>query len=471
VACVIVAACSTDADTNTPTDPSDTVGATISEPTPVIVDYSPTVSDVGALMYLLVHPHVEVIAVSLPVTGEAGCELGIEVTLGILALFDSDAPVACDSEIPVGAKSWPPAFLTAQENLLFRLPKPTSPPSELTGPNLIARAASDAGRPVVLLAVAPLTNVARALNRHPDLREHLERIVIMGGAVDVAGNVEGTDSEWNLWIDAKAAAAVIASGVPITVIPLDATNDVPVPHYGRILDGAPESDALAYLDRLLRSFPAVTSGFFYLWDELAASIAAGEEHVVTEQMKVTVLDTGPDAGQMVRDDTGALITVATGVPDPRSFYADFLGTLAGAPVDVGRLATPEEAAYLRSVDDSLADLEEAFTTVFSESETPEQAGLDGITVADAAALIMSAIVTSHDTVADLNPPASLEEVHDNFLRVFGEVVGAQDAILLAAAEAETFDDIGPAVDVNIADACQPVTDEAAWLGVDIDLPC
>lgn len=74
----------------------------------VIVDYSPTVPDVGALMYLLAHPSVEVVAVTLPATGEAGCALGIEVTLGVLAMFDEQAiPVACDPDVPAHARMWP----------------------------------------------------------------------------------------------------------------------------------------------------------------------------------------------------------------------------------------------------------------------------------------------------------------------------------------------------------------------------
>jgi hypothetical protein len=64
-----------------------------SAPMSVIVDYSPTVSDVGGLVYLLAHPSVDVVAVTLPGTGEAGCDLGIEVTLGILAMFN-------EAEIP-----------------------------------------------------------------------------------------------------------------------------------------------------------------------------------------------------------------------------------------------------------------------------------------------------------------------------------------------------------------------------------
>ncbi|MCZ6505553.1 MAG: hypothetical protein O6834_06195, partial [Actinobacteria bacterium] len=151
-----VSACassSEDATTTSGIDVSTTstaVTADLSGPTPVIVDYSPTVSDVGGLMYLLAHPDVEVIAISLPVTGEAGCDLGFEVTLGILAMFgQEETPVACDPESPGHARSWQPAFLEGQENLSFGLPVSTVTASDERASDLIDRTAMEAGRPVV----------------------------------------------------------------------------------------------------------------------------------------------------------------------------------------------------------------------------------------------------------------------------------------------------------------------------------
>jgi len=318
-----------------PTTAANSVG--VRGPTPVIVDYSPTVSDVGGLMYLIAHPDVDVIAVSLPATGEAGCELGLEVTLGILTMFDQeDTPVACDPEVPAGAREWPPEFLEGHENLSSGLPASTATPSDLSAPDLIARAAAEAGRPVVLYAVAPLTNVAKALDLHPQLADHLLRIVIMGGAVDSPGNVQGANAEWNLWIDVAAAARVIASGIPITLVPLDATDDVPVPGwYQGALDDAERSEAIVYLDGLVEIFPAVTSGFYSFWDELAASVVAAQGHVSTEDMTILVVEGGPDDGRTARDDGGYSTRVAVGVPDPERFYGDFLGTLAGSPVSEG----------------------------------------------------------------------------------------------------------------------------------------
>ena len=298
-------------------------------PIPLIVDYSPTVSDVAGLMFLLSHPRVEVLAITMSETGEAGCELGMEVTLGILAMMErEDIPVACDPTVPEHARRWPAEFLEGHERLLDGLPTPLSGPSDEAAADLIARVAAESDRPVTIYAVEPLTVIAKALVDHATLSDDIEHIVIMGGAVDVPGNVFDSDAEWNLYIDTHAAAAVIESGVPVTLVPLDATNDVPVPdRYGEKFSGRSQSDAVVYLSGLVERFPSVTSGFYYLWDELAASVASGETFTTFEEMNLMVVVGGPDDGRTMRGD-GALVTVANGVERPDFFYEHLLSTLA-----------------------------------------------------------------------------------------------------------------------------------------------
>ena len=356
---LVAAACSSSGvlpstSTNPPTSPPQPeVESGVVARHPVIVDYSPTVSDIGALLYLLSHPGVEVLAITLPVTGETGCELGLEVTFGILAMFErADIPVACDPEFPEDAGQWPAEFLTGHESLTFGLSAAAGVGADARPAHkLIADVAAGADQPVILYAVAPLTNVARALERHPEVADQLDRIVIMGGAVDAPGNVEGTDAEWNFWIDVPAAARVLASGVEITLVPLDATDQVPVPGFWqRDLERAEQSEPVKYLGSLVRTFPAVTSGFFYLWDELAASIAAGEDFVTTEELNLTVVqEPGPRYGSTVRDRSGTSVVVATAVPDPSSFYTHFLTILADAPVDTQTSLVVDEESESLSV--------------------------------------------------------------------------------------------------------------------------
>jgi inosine-uridine nucleoside N-ribohydrolase len=300
-------------------------------PTPLIVDYSPTVSDVNALLFLLSHPRVDVLAISMSEAGEAGCTLGVEVTLGILAMFDrEDIPVACDPDVPDHVHAWPAEFLAGHEKLLDGLPIPTVSASGELPSDLIARVAAESPRPVVVYAVEPLTVVAKALADHPLLADDIEQIVIMGGAVNVPGNVFDSNVEWNLYIDAQAAEAVIGSGIPVTLVPLDATNDVPVPNgYRKMISDQPQSDAIVYLGGLVDTFAAVTSGFYYLWDELAVSVAAGETFANFEGMSLMVVVGGSEDGRTVQSD-GVPAAVATGVEEPNLFYQHLLTTLAGS---------------------------------------------------------------------------------------------------------------------------------------------
>ena len=75
---------------------------------------------------------------------------------------------------------------------------------------------------VVLVPTGPLTNVALLLERHPDVRERLDRIVWMGGAI-AEGNVTPA-AEFNAFVDPEAAAIVFGSGIPVTMIGLDVTH-------------------------------------------------------------------------------------------------------------------------------------------------------------------------------------------------------------------------------------------------------
>ena len=74
----------------------------------------------------------------------------------------------------------------------------------------------------MLVPTGPLTNVALLLQRHPDVRDRLDRIVWMGGAI-AEGNVTPA-AEFNAFVDPEAAAAVFASGIDVTMIGLDVTH-------------------------------------------------------------------------------------------------------------------------------------------------------------------------------------------------------------------------------------------------------
>lgn len=78
---------------------------------------------------------------------------------------------------------------------------------------------------ISLCAIGPLTNIAMALKKAPDIRKKLKQIVMMGGTYFEAGNVSPV-AEFNFFADPQAAAVVFSSGIPIVVLPLDVTHKV-----------------------------------------------------------------------------------------------------------------------------------------------------------------------------------------------------------------------------------------------------
>ncbi|MEK7409632.1 MAG: nucleoside hydrolase [Acidobacteriota bacterium] len=100
------------------------------------------------------------------------------------------------------------------------------PVPELAPQFLYQQLRAEPGR-LTIVSVGDLTNVARLLTDHPEARAWIKRIVIMGGAVRVGYNGQPPPSwEWNIRSDIKGAQVVFASGVPLTVAPLDATTTV-----------------------------------------------------------------------------------------------------------------------------------------------------------------------------------------------------------------------------------------------------
>jgi inosine-uridine nucleoside N-ribohydrolase len=88
--------------------------------------------------------------------------------------------------------------------------------------DLIIELADAGGPPLTIVAVGPLTNIAAVLTRAPHLAGRIERIAIMGGAIGL-GNWTPS-AEFNIYADPEAAAVVIGSAAPVTLVPLEVTH-------------------------------------------------------------------------------------------------------------------------------------------------------------------------------------------------------------------------------------------------------
>lgn len=84
---------------------------------------------------------------------------------------------------------------------------------------------TEAAGTVTLCPIGPLTNIAAAFTRAPDIIARVQEIVLMGGAYFEVGNITPA-AEFNIYVDPEAAEIVFKSGAPLTVMPLDVTHKV-----------------------------------------------------------------------------------------------------------------------------------------------------------------------------------------------------------------------------------------------------
>jgi purine nucleosidase len=113
---------------------------------------------------------------------------------------------------------------TERDRLL--LPDPTMAPQPQHGVDFLVETlrASEPGT-ITLCALAPLTNIAIALAKAPEVIGKIRELIVMGGACFELGNVTPA-AEFNIHVDPHAAAIVVDSGIPITMIPLDVTHQL-----------------------------------------------------------------------------------------------------------------------------------------------------------------------------------------------------------------------------------------------------
>uniref|UniRef100_K3Z3W2 Inosine/uridine-preferring nucleoside hydrolase domain-containing protein n=1 Tax=Setaria italica TaxID=4555 RepID=K3Z3W2_SETIT len=160
--------------------------------------------------------------------------------------------------------------------------------------------------PTSVLLLGAHTNLALLLMTHPHLRRNVERIYVSGGAVRVAGNLftataANPFAEFNFFGDPFAAYQVLHSGVPVTLVPLDATNTVPVTEefYSEFRRRQSTYEAQY-------GFQSLDQGY-YMWDSFAAGVAlssmrhgetngGGNEFAELEYMNITVVTSNEPYG-------------------------------------------------------------------------------------------------------------------------------------------------------------------------------
>lgn len=307
---------------------------------PVIIDTDMAPDDWMAILYLLQRPDFKVIAITVSGTGEAHCGPGVQNAYNLAMLAGQpNIPVACGREnLLQGDHTFPADWRQSVDAMLgLALLENHHAASNLSAVELIPQVVQETPSKIHLLALGPLTNVAEALNAEPAITERLQRITIMGGAVRVPGNVgpssniQNETAEWNIYVDPQAASLVFTSGALITLVPLDATNFVPVTmdFYQRKMKERLTPEAEFVYRILMQKDQAIRAGQFDFWDPLAAAILTDESQAEYLDLSLSVIvEEGPESGRTIESQSGSPMRVAVKAELPR-FEQLFLDTLNG----------------------------------------------------------------------------------------------------------------------------------------------
>lgn len=190
-------------------------------PTRVIIDTDPGVDDAVAILLALASPELDVVALTT-VNGNVGLAATTLNARRLLSLAGRpDVVVAAGCAEPLAGPNERGAGVHGRDGLGdLEWDEPAVAPSDDDAVEVLARAIEEA--PLTIVAIGPLTNLARLLQRRPGIDERVEHVVIMGGA-SFEGNVTPA-AEFNIWVDPEAAELVFAARWPITVMPLDLTH-------------------------------------------------------------------------------------------------------------------------------------------------------------------------------------------------------------------------------------------------------
>ncbi len=203
----------------------------------ILIDTDPGVDDALAILLALLSPELQIEAITT-VCGNVPVTQGTENLLRILEVLDLvEFPLIAQGESQPLVKSLVTAAHVHGDDGLGNISQlrnadgsPLYPPADThisptSGVDLILEMVTRYPAELTLVALGPLTNVAKAIRKDPANMQRLQKIVVMGGAFEDYGNVT-TTAEFNIFVDPHAAQEVFHANIPIDIAPLDVTHQV-----------------------------------------------------------------------------------------------------------------------------------------------------------------------------------------------------------------------------------------------------
>lgn len=304
---------------------------TKSEPMRIIIDCDPgngvpgaNIDDGLALALAIAAPQLSLELISI-VAGNTPVETGYAVASDLIQRLGAAVPVrqGAARALREAPEPWRDRLDRGVDRcglreLWARTPAPPPRPAgKPLAPQAIGELICDNPGAITLVATGPLTNVAIALQLYPELVRAVNEIVIMGGTFHVPGYIKDT----NFGLDPEAAHAVLTSGAPITLVPMDVTTRTQLRHTDLDRLSAVENDLSRYLEQTLRPWIAYsmqTRGLPGCWIHDALTIAWLLDPSLTTVVEdyVDVSLDGLTRGMTCRYGREGL-RLEVGIPEPR----------------------------------------------------------------------------------------------------------------------------------------------------------
>ncbi len=296
--------------------------------TRVIIDTDPGVDDAIAILLALAAPGVEVVGL----TTVGGNVPRARATRNALALLQAaertDIPVAKGAARPLKGRYTPSVAFHGPGGLSVRLPEPAFPTSELSAIDFLETQISSARGNLTIVALGPLTNLARLERRQRGILKRCSGLVIMGGAVESRGNVTPT-AEFNFHSDPVAASEVAGLDTPMVLVDLAACRQVGITReQARDLTSDSPLGSLAL--QILQGWFARDERrqSFEFYDPLAMALAVDPELATMRHLELAVCtEDGERYGESTVTAEPGPVAVADKVDSSRFFT--LLGELLG----------------------------------------------------------------------------------------------------------------------------------------------
>lgn len=330
----------------------------------VLIDTDADFDDYMAMLYLLKHPAIDVTGITVTGTGDVHLTPGVNNVSNMLTLLDnSDAlkiPVVRGAKAPMIYSNTFPGDAREAANVHYDAPFPgKNPNATLDDAQAFLRDYFiNSKAPTTLLCIGGGSNWGRLFDSaktDPELRtaldKNLEHIVMMGGNLlpefvtpGAEGNIQPTlqpnpyytnkVAEWNIFVDVRGAQEIFAGGIPITLVALNATSQVPITKEFVAQLEKINNPVATFLTEVLESstIKGGIGAYLDFWDPLAACVITNPELVTTQAFSIRVeqeLDEENDKSGMIIIDqqNGYPVQVAL-TANASAVYSTFLEIIA-----------------------------------------------------------------------------------------------------------------------------------------------